>query len=77
MTFFCIWITFSHVLVLFLLVGLLFSDCNTKQQNQTQLQPHILGSDVKDLMKYPVPINLSPEGDRRLEALGQPLIKCS
>lgn len=29
---------------------------------QTQLEPHILGGDVEDLMKYPVPINLSPGG---------------
>lgn len=33
-----------------------------EQQNQAQLQPHILGSDVEGLMKYPVPINLSPGG---------------
>lgn len=31
-------------------------------KKQTQLQPHILGSDVEGLMKYPVPINLSPGG---------------
>lgn len=44
-----------------------------KSRKQTQLQPHILGSDVDGLMKYPVPINLSPEGRRRMGAL----IKCS
>lgn len=43
--------------------GSSWSVCNTKQQQkQTQLQPHILGSDVEGLMKYPVPINLSPGG---------------
>lgn len=54
--------------------GSSLSPCNTKQQQkQTQLQPHILGSDVEGLVKYPVPINLSPGGRRRLGAL----IKCS
>lgn len=43
------------------LASLSLSACNTKQK-QTQLQPHILGSDVDGLMKYPVPINLSPGG---------------
>lgn len=43
--------------------GSSLSACNTKQQQkQRQLQPHILGSDVEGLMKYPVPINLSPGG---------------
>lgn len=43
--------------------GSSLSACDTKQQQkQTQLQPHILGSDVEGLMKYPVPINLSPGG---------------
>lgn len=43
--------------------GSSLSACDTKQQQKhTQLQPHILGSDVEGLMKYPVPINLSPGG---------------
>lgn len=36
------------------------SATQNNRKKQTQLQPHILGSDVKGLMKYPVPINLSP-----------------
>lgn len=53
------WETFPELLA----AGSSFSACNTKQQQkQTQLQPHILSSDVEDLMKYPVPINLSPGG---------------
>lgn len=54
--------------------GSYLSACNTKQQQkQTQLQPHILASDAEGLMKYPVPINLSPGGRRRPGTL----IKCS
>lgn len=54
--------------------GSSLSACNTKQQQkQTQLQPHILASDAEGLMKYPVPINLSPGGHRRPGTL----IKCS
>jgi len=43
--------------------GSSLSAWNTKQRRkQTQLHPHILGSDVEGLMKYPEPINLSPGG---------------